>query len=240
MSNSFEVVFEGKLMAGAQEQQVKQNIARMFKADDAKLATLFSGRKIVIKAGLDKTTAQKYLQAMKKAGAAAQIRDAARAAEPVQEKAPVAKNPASFASKDFERPSMTSVAQARVARKEEAAAALEAESSKAVSDGIPVPQVDEVSEDEMQQAMAKLQQEQAKAEEPEKTAAPVVQAKTVSQDLTIAPVGSQLLPDKKDTTPDAPNTDHLDITAMEGYLVEPEPEKPAKVPDISHLHIQEP
>ena len=68
MSLDYEVVFEGKILIGSEEQRVKQNVGRMFKADDAKLAALFSGRTVVIKSGVDKATTQNYVTEMQKEG----------------------------------------------------------------------------------------------------------------------------------------------------------------------------
>jgi hypothetical protein len=48
---------------------VKANVAKLFKADEAKVAQLFSGRPCLLKKDVDKATAAKYQQALKNAGA---------------------------------------------------------------------------------------------------------------------------------------------------------------------------
>ena len=69
----YDIYFRGEILPGADAAQVKSAIAQIFKADDAKLAILFSGKVNTIKKSVDKATAAKYQQAFKKAGAKAVI-----------------------------------------------------------------------------------------------------------------------------------------------------------------------
>jgi len=86
MSNTFEVVFNGIVLEGFDPAETRAKIGKLFNADEAKIARLFSGNSVVIKKGLDEATANKYLGAFKNAGAKAIVRDTAAAAEaPVQE-----------------------------------------------------------------------------------------------------------------------------------------------------------
>lgn len=71
--SKYDIYFRGEILAGADEAQVKSAIAKLFKADEAKLAQLFSGKINTIKKSADKATAAKYQQAFKKAGAKAVI-----------------------------------------------------------------------------------------------------------------------------------------------------------------------
>ena len=66
---SFNVVFKGELVKGATPEQVKNNIAKLFSADPAKLAHLFSGKAVIIKKGLDLAGADKYESVLRRAGA---------------------------------------------------------------------------------------------------------------------------------------------------------------------------
>src|SRR5690606_10199053 len=50
---------------------VKANLARLFQADQQRIDLLFSGRRIVIKSGLDAAGAEKYRSTMERAGAVA-------------------------------------------------------------------------------------------------------------------------------------------------------------------------
>ena len=69
----FEVAFSGQIIEGANLEEVKVNIGKMFNADDAKLAQLFSGKRIVIKKNIDQATAAKYKVALNRAGAECEI-----------------------------------------------------------------------------------------------------------------------------------------------------------------------
>jgi hypothetical protein len=69
----FEVVFQGNIASGANPDEVKAKIGALFKVNDAQLARLFSGQRVVIKSGLDEATATKYRMAIEKAGALCEI-----------------------------------------------------------------------------------------------------------------------------------------------------------------------
>jgi len=70
----YEITFSGELASGATLEQVEANLARLFQADAQRIALLFSGRRIVIKQGLDYDSVEKYRQAMSRAGAIAEVR----------------------------------------------------------------------------------------------------------------------------------------------------------------------
>ena len=69
MDARYNVYFAGQLLAGHALVRVRDNIARLFNADDATLDKLFSGKPQLIKRDCDKATALKYKQAMEQAGA---------------------------------------------------------------------------------------------------------------------------------------------------------------------------
>lgn len=69
----YEIAFAGELVPGANFEQVKQNLARLFQADAQRVALLLSGRRVVIRQGLDHASAEKYRDAMARAGAIAYI-----------------------------------------------------------------------------------------------------------------------------------------------------------------------
>lgn len=66
---NYNLIFQGEIIAGTSLEEVKANVARLFKADAAKTAALFSGKTIIIKRNLDSDSARKYLAILKKAGA---------------------------------------------------------------------------------------------------------------------------------------------------------------------------
>jgi hypothetical protein len=85
--NSFAVVFNGRIVEGAAVEQVKGNVAKLFKVEVAKVERLFSGARVVIKKGLDEATAKKYQMALAKAGALCEVIDTEAAAKPPQAEA---------------------------------------------------------------------------------------------------------------------------------------------------------
>ncbi|MCW9015229.1 MAG: hypothetical protein OQL06_15790 [Gammaproteobacteria bacterium] len=71
----YEVAFRGEIAAGADAEQVRASIGKMFKADAAKLAHLFSGKRVVIKKNIDQATATKYKVALENAGAICEVKN---------------------------------------------------------------------------------------------------------------------------------------------------------------------
>ncbi|WP_321351051.1 hypothetical protein [Halopseudomonas oceani] len=69
----FEVVFQGQVQKGAAPEQVRANVGKLFQVSGAQLDTLFSGRRVVIKQGLDQVGAEKYRIALERAGAQCSI-----------------------------------------------------------------------------------------------------------------------------------------------------------------------
>jgi len=69
----FEVAFSGQIHDDAELNEVKANIARMFKADEVTIARLFSGKRIVIKKNLTAEAADKYSIAFTRAGAICEL-----------------------------------------------------------------------------------------------------------------------------------------------------------------------
>lgn len=64
----YQIVFSGEVADGWEADTVKDNLARLFKTDPRIIATLFSGRPVVIKQGLDRDAAMKYVAALASAG----------------------------------------------------------------------------------------------------------------------------------------------------------------------------
>ena len=85
----YSVVFSGKVHDGFTVEQVRQNIAALFRTDDAtRLDQLFSGSPVVLKKGLDEDRARKYQQTLLKAGAVCELRQAGAAPLPTPAAAP--------------------------------------------------------------------------------------------------------------------------------------------------------
>ncbi|KAF1054096.1 MAG: hypothetical protein GAK43_01083 [Stenotrophomonas maltophilia] len=71
----FEIVFSGQVLPGAAVETVKANLARLFQADEQRIALLFSGRRLVLKNNLDEAAAEKYRTALERAGAQVELVD---------------------------------------------------------------------------------------------------------------------------------------------------------------------
>jgi hypothetical protein len=65
----YQVLFEGKLTGERQLDEVKRNLAALFKMKAEQVDALFTGKPVVIKRDIDQATALKYQAAFKKAGA---------------------------------------------------------------------------------------------------------------------------------------------------------------------------
>lgn len=65
----YKIVFAGELMPAAALDAVKDNLARLFKSDLAKIDALFTGSPVALKRDLSDAEADKYLGALQNAGA---------------------------------------------------------------------------------------------------------------------------------------------------------------------------
>ena len=95
----FEIAFSGQIAAGAELETVKLHIAKIFKADEARLAQLFSGRRVIIKRSVDAATAARYRGAFEKVGAICEVVELGQQEKPA-EKAAVAA-PASATGENY-------------------------------------------------------------------------------------------------------------------------------------------
>ncbi len=76
-SQTFDILFSGQIIEGEDPEQVKGNIARIFKTDTAALQQLFSGTPVRVKSGVDQDTAIKYRLLFRDAGALIDIKPTA-------------------------------------------------------------------------------------------------------------------------------------------------------------------
>lgn len=65
----YKIVFDGELMPEMTLESVKENLARLFKSDMARINSLFSGAQVALKRDLEESEADQYLGALLKAGA---------------------------------------------------------------------------------------------------------------------------------------------------------------------------
>ena len=86
----YHVIFDGTVATGCKVEDVKRNLAALFKIDEKKADLLFTKPQVVLKKGLDYDSALKYRKIILKTGAVCNVKDGASAAlpPPVEDAAP--------------------------------------------------------------------------------------------------------------------------------------------------------
>jgi hypothetical protein len=79
MDPQYDVCFAGEILQGQDLDSVKLKLATLFRADEATVLKLFSGKSQYVKRNCDRATALKYKKAMEQAGAKPLIRAASSA-----------------------------------------------------------------------------------------------------------------------------------------------------------------
>ncbi len=189
----FEVAFSGQISEGANADEVRAKLGKMFNADDAKLDQLFSGKRIVIKKNIDQATAAKYRTALNRAGAECEVKPLGGAA---------AATPAPAAEKPAAEPGSAG----------SAPAAAPAQTFESQYDGevAPPPQTDPlgITGDQIEDLEAsiapvgsELQNDYSEPDEPD----------IDITGLDVAPVGSDLGSTKKEPDPPPPDTSGISL-----------------------------
>jgi len=75
VDKQFQIIFFGRAVADLSVEQLKINIAKLYKTEVKNIESLFSGQTVVIKDNLDKDTADKYAAVFRKQGAQCEVRD---------------------------------------------------------------------------------------------------------------------------------------------------------------------
>ncbi len=65
---TFQIVFRGKILGGFDREQVRANLARLFRIDATRVDALLDAPKTVLKTGLGKDAASRYQEALREAG----------------------------------------------------------------------------------------------------------------------------------------------------------------------------
>lgn len=84
----FQIIFRGKLLSGFTIEQVRANLAQLYRADEARIGAMLAQPKWVIKAGVTKETAQKIQEAMRNAGLMVAVMADESSATPIAPAAP--------------------------------------------------------------------------------------------------------------------------------------------------------
>ncbi len=190
----FEVAYSGEVADGADLDDVKAKVGKIFNADADKLAALFSGKRIVIKKNIDQATAAKYRTALNRAGAVCEVVPMGSAAAAA---APAASPPAA------------TPAPAAAAPAAPAPAAHQYEAGD-YGDVPPPPQTDPlgITPDQIEDLVAdiapvgsELQSAYGAAEEPQ----------IDISGLDVAPVGADLSDGRKEPEPPPPDTSGITL-----------------------------
>ncbi len=189
----FEVAFSGNISEGANLDEVKARVGKMFKADDAKIAQMFSGKRIVIKRNLDKAAAVRYANAFKKAGAVCEVKPMSGA---------VATRPAKIAtpSPPAEK-SAIPVATLQV----------DFTTTQNFGEPAPPPNTDPlgISGDQIEDLSATVAPVGSEMQDEIKE---VAEPDIDITEFKVAPVGSTIVTDKKEPDPPPPDTTGMAIT----------------------------
>lgn len=87
---SYQIVFRGKILSGYTREQVRSNLAQLFRTDPTRIDTLLDAPKTVLKAGISKDAATRYQEALRQAGImVAMMAEAPAAADAVSASSPV-------------------------------------------------------------------------------------------------------------------------------------------------------
>ena len=185
----FEVAFSGQIRDGADHNEVRARVGKIFHASEAKLAQLFSGKRVVIKRNVDQQTAAKYQTALERAGAKCEVKSVS-----LQEK--VAPNPYSEPETDRPGPSPpAATAQVQTTYT----------TSADYGDVLPPPQLDPlgITADQIDDLAVSIAPVGSELQDEVKEAiAPEIDI----SNLDMAPVGSMIGSGKKDPDPPPPDT----------------------------------
>jgi len=69
----YEIAFSGECLPGTSPETVKANVAQLFRADADRVRLLFSGRRLILKSQLDAAGAERFRQALTRAGALVEV-----------------------------------------------------------------------------------------------------------------------------------------------------------------------
>ena len=194
----FEVAFSGQVSEGANPQEVRARVGKIFNADETKLAQLFSGKRIVIKKNIDRATANKYQTALNRAGAECEI-------VPMGGDAPAQPTPAAAVEQAPAAAQTTAPAVPAAG-----AAASQAYESSYDGEVAPPPQTDPlgITGDQIEELSASIAP--VGSELQDDYSAPAEPDIDISG-FEVAPVGSELGSAKKEPDPPPPDTSGITL-----------------------------
>lgn len=216
----FDIFFAGRLVQGVEQEQAKQNLAKLFKIDIAQAEKFFSGQPETIKRGVDKEQAMKYKAAMHKAGMIVQF----KAHQPDNQDiaAPATPAPAPTASDTQTQPTQAESTQE------------EGLSLAPAGSDVLRPEEKRVFEESNIDVSA-ISLTSPFSETETRDAAPEPPAPDTSH-ISVAEVGEDLLLEKPDELPPLPlDLEHFSVAEVGADLEPLQEDKELLDPDISHL-----
>jgi hypothetical protein len=220
MSELYDIFFSAQLIDDFDEGTVRKNIAQLFKANEATLEKLFSGKPQLIKSGVDKPAALKYKAALQKAGAVARVRKHV----PAGDQAPA---PKAAAPKPAAKPAAKAAAKPVPKPAPEIPMEEDLPSSGDITPAAATASVGKGADVKSEEA-----RDAALANQPD--------AVTFGEEISVAPAGSDLLQDGELEQPEVleVDTSSIELAAPFDEFEIIEVEVPP-APDTSHLSMGE-
>jgi len=203
----YHIVFRGELVSGADPEQVRRNLAQLFKMEPERVEKLFAGKPVVLKKEADQGTAMKMRAALKKAGAECEMKPVGGEESGAQPQSPSAQ------SETGARPA----AEAQATDSETAAGEARPEAAP-VSSGSGVSMED-------------------KPENLETVGTIRTGGTGFSSEFEVAPAGAELEQAGSDQEPVSPDISHLSVAPPGTDLEQLQDQDEVEVPDISHLKV---
>lgn len=213
MTAKYDICFAGDLLENQDRETVRAGLAKLFKADEATLDRLFSGKLQLLKRGCDKDTAVKYKAAIERAGAKPIIRKSAEETPTPEPSPPVRK--------------MT--AAERIAA---LAAAPDVESGK-----VPAAQTQATAPEKAQATTNAPEQAQVPVSAAAQTSAP---DSIMDSGISLSPAGSDVLRPEERVHEESVDIDVSALVLSEtGTSLAAPSEPPPPAPDTGHLTLGE-
>ncbi|HHM05157.1 MAG TPA: hypothetical protein ENJ19_05380 [Gammaproteobacteria bacterium] len=247
----YQIHVDGRLVDGARTEEVAQRLARLFNTPADKLAPLFSGRRVVIKKGVDRATAQTYVARVEQAGLRCFAEPASGAAPPSPAEAdpvPTAQAAPELATEARTEPgatelaptAMDSAATRNAPHAEPAPEPVSAAAAPETDSGPELAPAGSVLVEAPVIAPPQIDIAHLRLGSPDQTLAVQVinvPPKIDTSALSVAPPGESLI-----ELPDAPpvdiDTSHLSLAQAGESLEEIKKTAPPPLPDISHLGLK--
>ena len=217
---SYQIIVTGELLEGAYLPEVKVKLAALFKTPAEKLDPLFSGKRVVIKKGLEASAAEKYVAAVQSVGLACSV------------EAMAVEGPPTAAAEKEAGVSLAPVGTTIIDPPSVAAPEIDVSAYSVASVGETLaesPQIMDVDIDISALSVDPVGENLVEHTAPQ---APSID----TGDLSVEPAGTQMV-DQEDVPPAAIDTGNLDLAPVGSDVGEDKRENGPPPPDTSHLQL---